>query len=254
MTIDPTRTARTAPGAVIVGQPSNPRLALGLILAVAALQLACSGSPTSPAPTIAEEGLLRADSSRGELFLRLDHNIGGYDQTFFPPIEFSQRVGHKRLHDREIAALSDNLGRELRARAASGGVAVVSAPAPCAITMAFAIKDVEVDRMMSQIESRSNATFIQSMGAVTLEVVMRDSMTDTPLLRYTERKRLAGGQLRGSARAALLGTLEKTLDTLLANFAVRLRHVIPRSKGQKPIASECKGLIRRAADAAAQAL
>ena len=131
MTIDQTRTARPVPGTAIVGHAANPRLALGLILAVATLQLACSTSATSPAPTTTQDdGLLRADSSRGELFLRLDHNIGGYDQTFLPPIEFSHWVGHKRLHEREIASLRDNLGRELRVRAASGGVAVVSAPAP----------------------------------------------------------------------------------------------------------------------------
>lgn len=247
---DQSRATEPAPDRAASRIASSLRPALGLFLLVATLQLGCSTS--SPAPDITESGLLRADSYRGELFLRPDHNIGGYDETYLPPVGFSQRMGRKGLHEREVATLVEHLSDNLQARAKAGGVASVSAPAPCAITMAFSIEEVEIDGLMSQIESRSNATFIQSMGAVTLKVVMRDSMTDTPLLQYTERRRLPGGQVRGSARGALVGALEKALNTLLASFAERLRPIIPQSKGQHSIAPQCEGRIRKAAEAAAR--
>ncbi len=220
-----------------------------VLFAVSMMLGGCAATPLPAAAPAPEDGLLRADSSHGELYLKVDHNIGGYDQAFFPPIQVSHHANRSGLHMRETVVLSVNLGQRLRARAAAGGIGVASAAGPCAMTMAFSIKDVEIDELMSKIERGANVTFITSMGAVTLQVVIRDSLTDTPLLRFSERRKLGGGQLRGSGRAGLLRGLEKTLDLLLADFALRLQETIPRSSHQNKIAPECRSLIRRASEA-----
>jgi hypothetical protein len=236
----------------LVDHDTDRRRSLTTLLAIAGLVPLFGCATATPTPDSANDELQRADSIRGELFIRPDHNIGGYDQTFFPPIHITDRGERSELHDREVAMLSANLSKRLRARAAAGGLTVAPVPAPCAMTMKFSIIDIEIDRMMAQIEGGSNATFLTSMGAVTLEVVILDSLTESPLLRFTDRRKLAGGQLGGSGRGALFNALERALDAILTDFGDRLRTAIPMSTVQNEIAPQCTGRIRQAADAAAR--
>ena len=235
------------------------KLRWGMLLALSALLGGCA-SPPSPSPSPASSSssssssastdsrLVRSAAPRGQLFIKPDHNIGAYDQVHFAPIRVSDLSERDGLHPRESSRLAANLDRNLRARAETGGIEVAKKPEPCAITLAFSIKDIEVDRLLSDIEDGSNATFLRSMGAVTLEVDIRDSVSETALMQFTERRRLDGGQITGSGRAALLNSLGKTLGVLLADFADRLQEVIPRTSQQSSVAPECKGLIRQAAD------
>lgn len=249
MNLDADRTPMPQRESFVVVSNRYGRETLAAGFAFAAFLGGCASEST---PRDSERELWRADASRGELFIRPDHNIGGYDQTYFAPIVISNLSGRDGLGERELAALSESLDKSLRARAEKGEVAVASEPAPCAMKMVFSIKDIEIDALMSQIQSGSNTTFITSMGAVTLEVYIRDSLTNTPLLRFTERRRLPGGEIGGSGRGELFSALEKTLDILLADFAIRLREVVPQSSHQDAVAPGCRSTIRKLIESANQ--
>jgi hypothetical protein len=224
---------------------SIKRVRWGLLLVIGML---LGGCVSKPPPTSTDSGLVRAPTPRGELFIKPDHNIGAYDQVLIAPIRVSSKSERNGLHSRESTRLAANLDRNLRARAETGGIEVVKMPGPCAITLGFSIKDIEVAELLADIEDGSNSTFLRSMGAVTLEVDIRDSLSDTALMKFSERRRLDGGQITGSGRAALLNGLGKTLGVLLADFADRLQEVIPRTSRQSLVSPECKGRIRQAAD------
>jgi hypothetical protein len=201
------------------------------------------------APELTADGLQSVPSQLGVLFVKPDHNIGGYDQILFQPMSVSYKRGRKALGKRDVAALRAALEDGPRERAELAGVPVASAPGPCAMSLTFYVADIELARIASS--AGTSSIFLNSMGEVTLIVEIRDSRSGEALLRFAQRRGLPGGRVLGAPRAAVLYRLQETLDIMLADFGAQLLEVIPRARPQPPVSPECKGLFRAMGDAAA---
>ncbi len=228
---------------------ANRWLALGALLLVSGLLIGCTTggvrAPNAP-PALTPDGLVSSPTPSGLLFIRPDHNIGGYDQVFFEPIYISYRDGRKALGAKDQAALLTALERGERERAEQAGIAIASMRSPCVMSMRFSIVDLDLNEVGST--NMSQTIFVASMGTVTLVVDIWDSKSGKALLRFAQRRKILGGNTLGPPHAAAISRLKKTLDTMLADFGKQLLTVISRTRLQPPVSPECKGLLRTVGD------
>lgn len=230
---------------------ANRLQTLGMLLLVSGLLGGCVREPRLTEQSM--EGLQRAPSNRGVLLVKPNHNIGGYDQVLFNPVRVDFRSSRNRLPEKDVVLLSESLENFLRRRAGQAQVSVASGPGPCAMSMSFSILNISVEDGLLERESASRTGFVRSMGAVSLEVVIRDSVSGEALLRFTERANLSGTRFAGGTRRVFISELANTLGILLTDFGARMFEVIPRSNEQRPVSPECYGTVRVIGDNAGTA-
>lgn len=134
-----------------------------------------SGGSSSSRAETTPDGLVRVDTdSPGDLYLRQDHGIGGYDAVIVAPAT----VFYRRTSDRLDPDLQDaylaSLEQAVMDAADEAGVELVNTPGPCAVTIGIGFVNVEL--------ARSDSAKI--LGEMVLVIQYQDSMSGEALLRY----------------------------------------------------------------------
>ncbi len=210
---------------------ANRWLALGALLLVSGLLIGCTtGGVRAPnaSPALTPDGLVSSPTPSGLLFIRPDHNIGGYDQVFFEPIYISYRDGRKALGAKDQAALLTALERGERERAEQAGIAIASMRSPCVMSMRFSIVDLDLNEVGSI--NMSQTIYVASMGTVTLVVDIWDSKSGKALLRFAQRRKILGGNTLGPPPSR--GDVPAQEDS--GHYARRFRKAAPEGHTPHP--------------------
>jgi hypothetical protein len=154
-----------------------------LVVSLGCGTTAPAGSSNSKrkAQTTTVDGLdLVETDGRGELFLRKDHGIGGYDAIAIAPAIINYRRTSAKLDpdDEEVYLVS--LEQSLLDVAEAADIPVVYAPGPCVIKIGAGFVNVELARSESAKE----------LGRMTLVIEYEDSVSGQSLLRYAASERI----------------------------------------------------------------
>jgi hypothetical protein len=168
-----------------------------LLLAIAAIVAVGCGTTSGNGGSVATknvdttiDGLTRVETDRpGDLFLRENHGIGGYDAIVVAPSFVSYKRSSAKLDpDLEVAYLASSEQAILDA-AEEAGAPVVRGPAECVLAIGIGFVNVEL--------ARSDTA--QVLGQMTLVIQYQDSVSGQSLLRYVEAQRIereSGGTSR----------------------------------------------------------
>ncbi|MBK7952312.1 MAG: hypothetical protein IPK00_27055 [Deltaproteobacteria bacterium] len=214
--------------------------ALGIAIA-ASLVVACAGDGTPRASgRVAQktsDGLLLAKStSRSVLWVKPDHHLGRYDDVIVQVAGFLYADGQRPLERDQEQEVGRILAGALAGITASGPVGVARVPGPCTVVVNVGLKDLRLHTAGNDA-SGSSTSYVSSFGSATLVVEFRDSMTDTPLLRYMAARGLGGGPGTGQS-GANLARLGETLGEIVTGMVDELAKIVPSTTAKRQ--HECK--------------
>lgn len=159
----------------------------GLSIALTAILALCLGCGTttggggsgSQAPNTTVDGLIKVETdARGDLYLRKDHGIGGYDAIAIAPAFVNYRRTSARLDpdDEEVYLVS--LEQSLIDIAAAANVRIVDEVGECVIKIGAGFVNIDLARSASA----------KILGRMTLVIEYQDSMSGQSLLRYAAQE------------------------------------------------------------------
>lgn len=221
----------------------------GLLVSLLAMSIAtaCATSDTpsaqpadaTPAPVAAKVperigDLVKVDiGSDGELFIREDHQIGGFDALHFPLARIRYKTGSPTLSkqaENEFLAL---LEQSLIDSAEDGGFEVVERSGRCVLRVRVAMEDVNITQ-----RSRTGTT--GDWATLTFVIELRESLSGRALARYSKSERIMSP-----------GTGEDRAELILANYAAILEGIdLPGmvtgvTATPSPAHENCEGSIAR---------
>ena len=136
------------------------------------------------------DGLVRVDiEGRGNLYLRKDHGIGGYDAIAIAPSFINYRRTSARLDEIDEEVYLVSLEQSLVDIAEDAKVPIENALGNCVIKVGAGFVNVDL--------ARSDSAKV--LGRMTLVIEYKDSMSGESLLRYAaeeEIEKMAGGSSR----------------------------------------------------------
>ncbi|MCR9096636.1 MAG: DUF3313 domain-containing protein [bacterium] len=191
-------------------------LLLGLSMATACATGEPGGAPSqespppvsSPPPAERIGDLVKVDiEADGELFIREDHRIGGFDAVYFPLATIEYASGSPTLNERTENEFLGLLEQSLVDNAESGGIEVADRAGRCVIRLQIAIEDLEIAR-----RRRTGGT--GDWASLTFAMELSDSRTGEPLARYAKPERIMSP-----------GTGENRTELILANYAAILENI-----------------------------
>jgi hypothetical protein len=140
-----------------------------------------SGGSSTKSADRTPDGLIRVDTDRpGDLYLRDDHGIGGYDAVIVAPATiFYLRTSDRLDPDLEDAYLAA-LEQSVMDAADDAGVEMVNTPGPCALTIGVGFVNVEL--------ARSDSAEI--LGEMVFVIQYQDSMSGEALLRFAAPEKI----------------------------------------------------------------
>lgn len=192
-------------------------------------------SPASVAPGPERMGdLVKVDIGvDGALFIRENHQIGGFDAVHFPLARIKYRKGSTELSERAENEFLALLEQSLIDNAEAGGFEVAERTGPCVLQVGVAIEDVN-------ISSRTRTGAVGDWASLTFAIELRESSSGIPLAHYSKKERIMSP-----------GTGENRSDLILANYAAILEGIdLPAvvtgvTATQSPPRKNCKGAIAR---------
>lgn len=218
--------------------------ALLLLTGLASGLLGCASDGTRPAVSssaarrgVAErtsDGLELAKSTkRSVLWVKPDHHLGRYDEVIVQVAGFLYADGQSPLSADEEKQVGEMLAATLAGITENSPVHATRVPGPCAVVVNVGLKDL---RLHTSEASGSSTSFVTSFGSATLVVEFRDSLTDTPLIRFMAARGLGGGPGTGQA-GANLPRLGKTLGEIATEMVDELAKIVPSTTAKR--AHEC---------------
>ncbi len=161
----------------------------GLSIALTAILALCLGCGTttggggsgSQGPITTVDGLIKVETdARGDLYLRKDHGIGGYDAIAIAPAFVNYRRTSARLDpdDEEVYLVS--LEQSLIDIAAAANVRIVDEVGECVIKIGAGFVNIDLARSASA----------KILGRMTLVIEYQDSISGQSLLRYAAQERI----------------------------------------------------------------
>lgn len=193
----------------------------------------CSGTegPTpSPPPVEVDDVELTSDglalvssSKRSRLWVRPDHHIGRYDDVLIAGIGFQYGQGQERLDPAQEDEVGNMLKQALVDFTEGTPVGTAYEPGECVVAIELGLKDIYLH--MSET-SGSSISYVSSFGSATMVVEFRDSLTDTPLVRYAANRGLGGGPGTGRI-GANLARLGKALGEMVTDMTTELQSIVP---------------------------
>ena len=178
--------------------------------------------------------LVKVDiGSDGELFIREDHQIGGFDAVHFPLARIRYKTGSPTLSkqvENEFLAL---LEQSLIDAAEGSGFEVAERSGRCVLGVQVAIEDVNISQ-----RSRTGTT--GDWATLTFVIELRESISGRALARYSKSERIMSP-----------GTGEDRADLILANYAAILEGIdLPGvvtgvTASPSPPRENCEGSIAR---------
>jgi hypothetical protein len=214
-------------------------LAAPLFLALAAAACTTNGSTppsiqTGPDAELSYDGLHKVDNSKADLaWARPDMDLSGYSKILLGSVSFEYRTvankGRSTL-DRSTAGpyMIDDKGREKFEEVASAAFSeelqsiktfeFVNEPGPDVLMIRVGLLDV-VSNVPQDTVTRS-AIYLQSIGAATLVLELRDSQTNAILARSIDRRPV---EQQGTIREVTSVTAILEVRRLMRLWGKRLR-------------------------------
>jgi len=186
--------------------------------------------------TVTIDGLIRVESDGpGELYLRKDHGIGGYDAIAIAPSFVTYRRTSARLDpdDEELYLVS--LEQSLIDIAEAAHVPIVNAAGECVIKVGAGFVNVDL--------ARSDSAKI--LGRMTLIIEYQDSMSGQSLLRSVSNqmiKREAEGTSRDQQIANSFDRMTEEVDVISG--------LVAATRTPSPPRAGCEGNLVKARAAA----
>ncbi len=156
-------------------------IALTIVLVVG---LGC-GTPPDKAvsrdkqPLTTVDGLIKVETdARGDLYLRKDHGIGGYDAIAIAPAFLTYRRTSAKLDPDDEDVYLVSLEQSLLDIAEAANVRIVDAAGECVIKIGAGFVNVDLARSGSA----------KMLGRMTLVIEYQDSMSGQSLLRYAAQE------------------------------------------------------------------
>lgn len=221
-----------------------------LLLIVTALAVGCRAAPgpqiqTGPNAVVTADGLHKVDHvPLGTLFMRPDYAFGSYEKYVLGDTLVTLKQGSRVLDPNEREELKARFNAVAREVIAETGRVEVAEPAPCVALVNLALLDL--DLLDPSEFSGARTSVVDSFGAVTLALEIRDSHTGEPLLRYGRRRRLQGGSGVGADPAtgsALSAAFEKFAVDFQDDFVRALPRVHIQPVARTLSCSERAGMV-----------
>lgn len=188
--------------------------------------------PPGVARTTADGLELARTTRRSVLWVKPDHHLGRYDDVIVQVApSFLYAEGETPLDPDQEEEVGEVVKSALAAITKNGPVGVATAPGPCTVVVNVAMKDVRLHSADASVAGASTS-FVSSFGSVTLIVEFRDSLTNTPLLRYMAARGLGGGPGTGQP-GANLPRLGRTLGEILTGMIDELAHIVPSTTAKQ---------------------
>jgi hypothetical protein len=171
----------------------------------------------------------------GELFIREDHQIGGFDAVHFPLARIRYGKGSPTLPKSTENEFLGLLEQSLIDAAEGGGFEVAEHSGRCVLRVRIALEDVNISQ-----RSRTGTT--GDWATLTFVIELRESLSGRALARYSKSERIMSP-----------GTGEDRADLILANYAailegIDLPGVVTRvTASPSPPRENCEGSIARIA-------
>jgi hypothetical protein len=171
----------------------------------------------------------------GELFIREDHQIGGFDSVHFPLARIRYRTGSPKLPKQTENEFLVLLEQSLIDNAEDSGFEVAERSGRCVLRVQVAIEDVNISQ-------RTEIGTTGDWAALTFAIELRESLSGRALARYSKRERIMSP-----------GTGENRAGLILANYAAILEGIdLPGmvtgvTASPSPPRENCKGSIARIA-------
>jgi hypothetical protein len=171
----------------------------------------------------------------GELFIREDHQIGGFDAVHFPLARIRYRTGSPKLPKQTENEFLVLLEQSLIDNAEDGGFEVAERSGRCVLRVQVAIEDVDISQ-------RSSIGTTGDWATLTFAIELRESLSGRALARYSKTERIMSP-----------GTGEDRADLILANYAAILEGIdLPGvvtgvTASPSPPRENCEGSIARIA-------
>jgi len=150
-------------------------------------------SPKGKSATV--DGLVRVErEGRGDLFLRKDHGIGGYDAIAIAPSFVNYRRTSAKLDPDDEEVYAASLEQSLIDVADAASIPVVYVSGPCVIKVGAGFVNVDIARSDSS----------KLLGRMTLVIEYQDSVSGQSLLRYAASESIEREE-DGTSREQQLG-------------------------------------------------
>ncbi len=223
----------------LMGPSSRSLPAVGLALLL--LALACAPR-TQPPDWENPSSLVEVKSyGPGRLFVNREHELGRYDDLYLYNVGLHYRDGQPRLgranEDRIMAMLVSAIqgGKD-------GAIGVATHPGPCVLAVDFYAVDLELaDRTPWK---GSVSEFRSSLGSATLVLELRDSQSNEPIARFTERQTLGGGWWMGH-RDDQLKRLARVIQLAVRDMGKQIWRITSPVKSE--FDDRCEGTMTKVA-------
>lgn len=193
-------------------------------------------APSHIARTTSDGLELARYTKRSVLWVKPDHHLGRYDDVIVQVAGFLYAEGQPSLDADAEREVGQMLKGALAGITADGPVGIATAPGPCAVVVNVGLKDLRLHTPDAAVAG-SSTSFVTSFGTATLVVEFRDSLTDTPLLRFMAARGLGGGPGTGQS-GPNLARLGKTLGEIVTEMVDELAKIVPSTTAKR--AHECR--------------
>jgi len=190
---------------------------------------------TGPDAIVTEDGLHKVDHVElGSLFVRPDYEFGSYERFYLGDTDIDFKRGSRVLDRGAAEQVKGRFDAVARAAIRQTGRVEVEEPGPCVALVTLSLLDLELLDPKDMAGART--TVVDSFGAATLVLDIRDGHTGEALLRYGRRRRLEGGVATG-ADPALGQALDLAFQRLAADFTRDFERSLPRVEPPEPVVS-----------------
>lgn len=216
---------------------SLPAAGLGLLL----LALACAPQ-TRPLDWENPSSLVEVKSyGPGRLFVNREHELGRYDDLYLNAVGFHYRDRQPRLGRADEDRITAMLVSAIQ-RGKDGAIGIATHPGPCVLAVDFYAVDLEFADWTPGKGAVS--TFRSSLGSATLVIELRDSQSNEPIARFTDRPTLGGGWWMGH-RSEQLKRLARVIQLAVSDMGKRVWRVT--SPTNPAIDDRCEGTMTKVA-------
>lgn len=200
-----------------------------LLVAIGSLALAgCADPLAAKSVRHSAGGLVEVRLSQGTgLWVKPDHHLGRYDDFLIRIESFGYAEGEERLERRQEAALRDMLEAAVLPLTQQGPVGRATRSGPCVLDLQVSLRELQLARLPTVA---SKSAYVSSFGSALMVIEVRDSTTNTLLLRYAAWRGLGGGQTGGSGPE--IRRLGRAMGKIASDMFEDLETIVPDPTGE----------------------
>ena len=220
----------------------------GIVSAAPLLACTLLGGTAGDEPTLTADGLRRVNSRAGVLFIKPEHNMGGYDSWLLPPIQVFYRRGESKLPAEYEQSIASQLHDAIRGYLESGGHGFADAAGPCVLE----IRAQLIDLSLVDVDVASSRAAAVSVGDTTVgntKVILefRDAQSGEVVVRFGQRRDFKRSFPGSLARSRVPPTyFRRSFDRTAQDVAGVIRDTL-LAEEIAPVKSVCTGRIGRIA-------